>query len=286
MKPYKEEEIRSDLLFPVDIFIKENKEADVSADPHWHDCYEILYMLEGAADQQINDNYFKACKNDLIILSQGDIHSTFCPERDDTRILVIKFLPELIYSNYFRLFESKYIVPFLSGKSSKIYHIADTYRNSQTIYNIMIGLHEEFSGKETGYEICIKGFIYQLIANLVRGGVINMPDYDINKKDMSKLDTLLKYIEKHYMERINLEDASRMLNFSYSYFSRYFKKITGKTFKEYVDFVRICEAEKLIITGNFNISQTAYEVGFANVSGFSRLFKRVRGYLPGDIKRS
>ena len=45
-------------------------------EPHWHDCYEILYMLEGTAEQQINDKQFKAEKYDLFILNEGDIHST------------------------------------------------------------------------------------------------------------------------------------------------------------------------------------------------------------------
>jgi len=45
-------------------------------------------------------------------------------------------------------------------------------------------------------------------------------------------------------------------------------------------------AEKLILSKDVNISETAYEVGFYNVSSFNRVFKRIRKYPPGDIKKS
>ena len=59
---------------------------------------------------------------------------------------------------------------------------------------------------------------------------------------------------KPYKE-IDLQDIAKLLNLSYYYCSRYFKRMTGKTFKEYLGFVRICEAEKLIVASDMNISE-------------------------------
>jgi len=286
MKPYKEEEINANSPFPVDIFIRDNLKENITADPHWHDCYEILFMLEGTAVQIINDKYYKVYKNDLIILNQGDIHGTYCAPGENIKILVVKFLPELINSNSVKMFESKYILSFLNNKGERIHHLSDTSRNSLKLYKLMMELYEEFLLKETGFEIYVKGYIYQLIACLVRDGVIKI-NYSLeNSKNHDKLDRLFKYIEDNYNMDINLQKAADMLNLSYSYFSRMFKKITGRTFKEYLDYVRICEAEKLIISGSMNISQAAYETGFSNVSSFNRVYRRVRGYKPSSIKKS
>ena len=91
----------------------------------------------------------------------------------------------------------------------------------------------EFIKKEPGYEIFIKGYIYQLIASLIRSGIYT----PLSKEaDLLALDQLFKYIELNYSRSIKLEEAAKMYNFSYSYFSKYFKKVTGRTFKEYVDF--------------------------------------------------
>lgn len=286
MEPYKENIVNNSQPFPVDIFIQDNLKSPVTVRPHWHDCYEILYMLEGTAEQQINDKYFKASRHDLVILSEGDIHSTYCVRGEDTRILVIKFMPDIIDNSYSSIFESKYILTFLNYKSSNVFHLSDTQENSKTLNDLLMGLYEEFTVKATGYEIYIKGYIYQLIACLVRNGIINPSSPVIKENDMLKLDTLLKYIENNYNSKIDLKKAANMLSLSSSYFSRYFKRITGRTFKEYINFVKICEVEKMIITKGMNISRAAYEAGFTNVSSFNRVFKRVRGYSPGDIKRS
>lgn len=286
MEPYKENLINHSQHFPVDIFIQDNLRSHIMVKPHWHDCYEILYMLDGAAVQQINDKNFNAEKHDLIILNEGDIHSTYCAEGEDTRILVIKFLSDIIDGSFNRIFESKYILPFLNHKSGNIFRLSETPENSKNLYNLMMGLFQEFTGKDTGYEIYIKGYIYQLIAGLVRNGIINVYNPAVKENDMLKLDILLKYIEKNYYMKIDLKKAANMLNLSSSYFSRYFKRITGKTFKEYINFVKICEVEKHIISTDMNISQAAYEAGFTNITSFNRIFKRVRGYSPGNIKRS
>lgn len=286
MKPFKEDLVNRDQEFPVDIFIRDSRNERVISDPHWHECYEILYMLEGIAEHQINNKYFRAGKNDLVILNEGDIHSTYCEPEGETRILVIKFLPVIVDSVYPKTFESKYILSFLNYRSEGIHHLTDTSISSEALYNLMMGLYKEFDEKRPGYEIYIKGYIYQLIASLIRNGIIGNYSNAAGDEGIKKLDVLFKYIEKNYSSPINLQKAADMLNLSYSYFSRYFKKITGRTFKEYIDYVRICEVEKLILSGNANISQAAYEAGFCNVSSFNRVFKRVRGYSPGNIKKT
>lgn len=286
MEPFKENLIINNSPFPVDIFIKDSQVQDVTSDPHWHDCYEILYMLEGTAEQQINNKGFKAYKNDLIILNEGDIHSTYCNGEENTRILVIKFLPEIIDNSSTKMFESRYIHSFLKYRSDCIHHLTDTMQNSSAVYSLMMGLYNEFTKKDNGYEIYIKGLIYQLIACLVRDGIINVSKPLSSENDIVEMDKLLQYIEKNHNSKINLPTAAKMLNLSESYFSRYFKKVTGRTFKEYLDFVRICEVEKMLLASNLNVSQAAYEAGFCNVSSFNRVFKRVKGYTPGELKRS
>ncbi|GAA0181484.1 AraC family transcriptional regulator [Clostridium sediminicola] len=284
MKPYKENLIHNGLAFPVDIFIQDNSKKNIVVYSHWHECLEILYMLEGEAIQQVNSETFKVVKDDIVILKEGDIHSTQTELSAKTRILVIKFLPEVIKNCYTTLFESKYIGTFINNGKSGVSHIMREDNNYLKIQNIIKGLYEEFSDKENGYEIFIKGYLYQLIAILTRSNIINSKS-SFKDSEFQKLDKLFKYIETNYKENIDLKMAADVLNLSYFYFSRYFKKITGRTFKEYLDFVRICEAEKLILSKDINISQAAYEVGFSNVSSFNRVFKRVRNYPPSNIKK-
>ncbi|WP_281815490.1 helix-turn-helix domain-containing protein [Vallitalea longa] len=285
MKPYKENLILPEFPFPVDVFIQDNQKSNITVKPHWHDCVEILYMIEGNALQQINDKVIDVKTNDVILLVNGDIHGTWCNNYDKTKILVVKFLTDML-SNLSVIYESKYIITFLQKTRNQKLYAPRVFQSQREIIDIFIGIYNEFIEKRVGYEIFIKGYIYQMIALLIRNDELQLYEPGIKEEELQEINPILKYIELHYREKITLEKAAFMANKSYYYFSRFFKKVTGSNFKEYIDFVRICEAEKLFLNKDMNISQVAYEVGYNNISSFNRVYKRIRGYSPSKIKKA
>ncbi|HBE76301.1 MAG TPA: hypothetical protein DDW65_00740 [Firmicutes bacterium] len=286
MKPYKEEKIVRDMPFPVEVFIADNRIANIDAGPHWHDCYEVLYMIEGAALQQVNDKQFKMVQHDVLILNPGCIHSTYSIPGEDACILVIKFMKEIIDSRFANFSDSQYIQAFINNRFDRIFHLNDTRQNFMELHNILLALHDEYIGKQSGFEIYIRGSLFHLIAWCVRNGIITLPEFPQESKTGLRINSMINYIEDNFKREINLKDIAQLLNLSYYYCSRYFKRMTGKTFKEYLDFVRICEAEKLLVASEMNISEIALTVGYSRVSSFNRVFKKVRGYNPGVIKKT
>jgi len=89
---------------------------------------------------------------------------------------------------------------------------------------------------------------------------------------------------KHYAEDLTMEECSRMCFMSYSYFSKKFKQITGKTFKNYLLATRINHAQKLLMTTEKPITQISSECGFNNVSYFSALYKKMKGMSPSIVR--
>jgi AraC-like DNA-binding protein len=64
-------------------------------------------------------------------------------------------------------------------------------------------------------------------------------------------------------------------------FCRYFKKITNKTYFEFLNEIRIGYACKMLIEDkNQNITDIAYSSGFNNMSNFNRQFKLIKGKSP------
>lgn len=85
-------------------------------------------------------------------------------------------------------------------------------------------------------------------------------------------------------EQMTLGEIGELLNLNESYFCRLFKKATGSTFTEYLNFVRICKAEHMIKNGA-SISESAYGVGFSSLSYFNRVFKKYKFCSPSDYKK-
>ena len=85
-------------------------------------------------------------------------------------------------------------------------------------------------------------------------------------------------------EQMTLGEIGELLNLNESYFCRLFKKATGSTFTEYLNFVRICKAEHMIKNGA-SISESAYGVGFSSLSYFNRVFVRFFGENPSVVAK-
>jgi len=281
-RAYKEEIDFNGSVIPFSIVINENIEEEVEIGEHWHDWYQILYLLDGHATLSIADETSQLKKDDLVILSRGDIHSFATNPLLKTSYIVIMFHPSLLEQVGTQIFESKYIHTFLDSFKSLIYSVDEGNLYYTPLRQLIFALYREYDQKEVGHELYIKGYIYQLIAVFMRCDLFSVT-YKKNTT-LKKVDDLLKYIEENYKDNLDLKQISKLLNLSYSYCSKYFKEVTGKTFKSYLDFVRISEAEKLILLLDYTVTEAAYEVGYSSVSSFNRTFKRVKGYVPSRLK--
>lgn len=115
--------------------------------------------------------------------------------------------------------------------------------------------------------------------------MIILPEH-VPDAEYQALLPVLRFIEKNYATDITLHQISEMLHLNYTYTSRFFKKIVGKSFKQYLDYIRISEAEKLLLNSRDYIYIIAAKCGFSSQQTFVRTFKRIRGYSPKVKKRS
>lgn len=87
------------------------------------------------------------------------------------------------------------------------------------------------------------------------------------------------FIDAHYADNIDLDNIADEAYFSKFHFIRLFKEVYRKTPHQYLIFVRIEKAMKLL-KADIPVSEVCYTVGFESLSSFSRLFKRTVGMTP------
>ncbi len=90
----------------------------------------------------------------------------------------------------------------------------------------------------------------------------------------------VQYINSHYAEHLTLNEMADRVYLSSPYFSRVFKKETGKTFSAYLNEVRIKRSKEMLLHQNLRLTDIALLVGFEDQSYFTKVFKKVAGMSP------
>ncbi len=88
------------------------------------------------------------------------------------------------------------------------------------------------------------------------------------------------YVNEHIRQIVTLEQVAEQLSLSPGYLSKLFKAETGERFTHYVQRKKIAAAKTLLNTGDCRVSEVALQLGFDNVTYFSKLFKQITGETP------
>lgn len=96
---------------------------------------------------------------------------------------------------------------------------------------------------------------------------------------------ILKYIQDHIQEEISLETIAAYVNMNSSYFSRYFKSKTGGNFVDFLTGIRIEKAKELLMETDLSIEEISIQVGHVNKAYFTKVFKKVTGFNPGEFRK-
>src|SRR5690606_29020056 len=98
------------------------------------------------------------------------------------------------------------------------------------------------------------------------------------------VEKAMKYIAEHYNEDVKATEIAEWLNITPNHFSYIFKQNKGKNLKEYMDDVRISEAQRLLELTNDKVFEIADQVGYREYKYFVSVFKTVTGMTPKEYR--
>lgn len=251
---------------------------------HYHDMYEIYYLWEGEKYCFIKDKYYKLQKGSLVFVNRYDLHyMTASPNEGAVRFHIL-FRKEYI-KEFFDSFNLNLLECFECD--NHILNLSDEQR--QIVEPIILALFNEFRRKPDGFRIYIKSLLLQLLLIFARntkdtGFLPESTEYfDEAHKTVSQA---IVYINNNFREHISLDFLAEKFFISPSYFSKIFREISGNTFTDYLNGVRIKEAQRLMHETNMSIAQIAKKIGYNSSTHFGRTFKNHTGLSPLSYKKS
>ena len=93
-----------------------------------------------------------------------------------------------------------------------------------------------------------------------------------------------QYVFRNFGGKIDHEEMARHAGMSSSAFSRYFKRLAGRTVTEFINEVRIGHANRMLIETDHTVSEVAYACGFESLSNFNRRFRELKEMSPREYR--
>lgn len=247
---------------------------------HWHNYIELFYVKKGTLRLTTGDFSFHLDEGHICFINSGTIHS-INQMNMDSKVIVLQVSTEKD-SPFHSLKNYKFnFSTYLSDLSSA------TLPLNQLQYMID-QIYEESLINMVGFENVILGYINTMFGLLKRNYYLIPKDAnDYNKEDnLTRLSTIIEYIDAHYSERITLKKLADDLHMNYYYLSHFFKDTAGISFQDYLSNLRVGKSLALLSDHNNTITHVSYASGFPNVKAYSKAFKSKFSVLPSEYRKT
>lgn len=257
-----------------DPLVSRNKVANKhqASNPHWHDTYELYYMLSGRTTYFIEDEIYSVEKGNFVFIPKGLIHKTDNENCKSNERLLVSFEESFFEGKGCDLKE--YLMP------QRIIHIPENH--IPELEELMFRIEGEFKKNERGKEFLLELYIQTLLLLICRYQY-HQP-MKIRESD-EIVYTISEYIKQNFESEISLGELSRIFSVSEGYLSRKFRQVTGIGVNQYITFVRISTGERLLKEGNLSVTEVANCCGYNDSNYFAAVFKKIKGITPLRYKK-
>lgn len=250
---------------------------------HYHDAYEIYYIVEGERYYFIKDRTYHLKQGDLVLINIGELHRTIDAGVPRHERILINFKKDFISS----FLEDINDIDLTSSFQQQTSLLKFNLSQQNMVQNILFKIVNENKNNFKGSDTFIKLLLLELLLLVYRQYEKTPAIYSEYPNPIyKKMSEIAIYINNNYMEKINLRSLSANFFISPYYLSRTFKEVTGFNFSEYLNNVRAKEARRLLTESEFNITEITEKVGFESTTHFGRVFKAITGVSPLKYRKS
>lgn len=248
---------------------------------HFHDELEITFVIRSEGTKFIGDHISEFKPGEIILLGSRlphywRNHNSYYQNtaENGAEAIIIRFNQDYAGSEFLGIPPMKPVFDLLNNAKRGIYIGGQQEELQQKLIRFLT-LEE---GQKT---IALTDILLSIATNTPYDYLCSIGyAHQYKSNDIEKIDTVYNYVLNNFKSDLSLKDIAQKCNMNTAAFCRYFKKKTGKTFKDFMNEIRLGNAAKLLLKGDLTIAEVAFESGFNNPSYFNRLFKRMKGTTP------
>ncbi|WP_091890986.1 AraC family transcriptional regulator [Polaribacter sp. KT25b] len=256
---------------------------------HYHPEFELLYISKSNGIRFVGDSVAPFFPGDLVLVGsyiphlwRNDPSYYEKSSKKEVKTIVTKFTKDFLGDGFFNKTEFYEISKLLDACK---FGLSFGKEISKTLHKDIIDLPKISS---TEQHIKLLSILHKLSLVEEKDRVI-LSSSDMRQtttESSERIDTVLKYISDNYSKSIALDDISNVACMTTNSFCRFFKKMTNKSFTQFLNEIRIRNASRILVQENIPVSEVCYIVGFNSITNFNKQFKQIMGATPKKFREA
>ena len=251
----------------------------------------VKCAFQGVENYQIGRHSYSVSDKNYLIVNKDTVRSSIINSPTLVNSFTVSFAPRL---------ESEMLTSMIGGEAKnldnsdsasgqsfgfaeRLYEFKNDYLVSPAIHYLRDQLHT-MPPEE------IKEFVIKVLEGLfltqenVRKEIdtLRFKKLSTRKEIYKRLYRSRDFIWSNFKDNLTLEDIAEVASMNTFYFLREYKKLFHITPHKFLQRLRMEEARNLILKNKLSVNEACQEVGFSDVSSFSKLFKRMFKVNPSD----
>ena len=249
---------------------------------HYHEEFELNFIENAEGAKRIIGDSIEFIANEELVLVGSNIpHGWFSKETETDSIheITIQFHRDLFDEKFLKRKQMNFLNTMLERSARGLSFSQETIR---AIKPRLIQLSQSHDFNSV---IELLSILHQLSISK-DSKTLTSPTFanENSQYDSRRIEKVLEYMRKNYQKDISLEDISKLLNMTVVSFSRFIKKMTGKTFVDSLNEIRLDHSSRMLIDTRQSIADISIQCGYHNLSYFNRIFKKKHGCTPKEYR--
>lgn len=250
---------------------------------HYHNFYEIIYVMEGEFSSMVEDRTYLLRKGDFLLINRNIMHKYHYVEKkhDSSKRIILWITSHMME----KLSEGGMNLADCFGeRAAGICHFPNFYEEMLRGYLLKLAMGEETEALPGLRQVMDRGYLtlfFGYLNMLCSGGEYLSEGEELTSHPL--VEQVSAYIDLHMEERITLEELALQVHMSKYHFLRKFKELTGVTVHVFLNHKRLIRACEAINEGR-SITQAYQSAGFTDYSSFLRNFRQTYGVSPGKYR--
>lgn len=264
-------------------YVKRFIQSQASNVPFWHfhPEIELVFIDHGNGKRHIGNHISYYNDGDLLLIGSNVPHYGFAGRltKNESEIIV-QFLPDFLGTRFLDSVELNAINVLLQKSKQGLSFSGQTKEAVGGMLSDLLKLK--------GFERLLKMLtILNTLAQSTETEALNVSGVylEVYTNEHDRMTLIYEYVSANFTETIELATIASQVSMTVPAFCRYFKKVTNKTFTQYVNEYRIVHAQKLLSEEDSSITDVCLSSGFNNVSYFNKQFKIHTQKSPREYRK-